>query len=242
MRVECRLLAAGVLMLSLDAQAHAQRGPSAAYPIDTASPAPPVMQFESRDRAAEVDVRIGADGHTISTMLVKRSGNGVYDERVRGFWKKQPFVPALDAGGRPIESTLQTRAIYSVKLPPGGEGLIGRRNGWRFRFEVLGSNPSERAERIARMTCQDLLWEYDFMHAIAPKAKLQHEQIFHVAFAMLIAERHLDIETRDSLIAEWDPLIGQTMDSCRAQPAAYFWKDAFAHVFDSAAPVGVNVR
>ena len=45
MRVGCWLFAAGLIVLSLDARA--QRGPSAAYPINTASPHPPIMQFEN---------------------------------------------------------------------------------------------------------------------------------------------------------------------------------------------------
>lgn len=240
MRVSCWLLVAGVAWLSFDA--HAQRGPSPARPIDTASPEPPVMQFERKDRAVEVEVRVGADGRTMSTRLLTRSGNGVYDERVRGFWKHQPFVPALDAGGHPVESTLRTRATYSVKLPPGADSLVNRHNGWRFRTQVLGTNPAALAARIERLSCADLLWEYDFMRGVAPRAKLQHEEIFHVAFAMFIAAKQLGTEARDSLIAQWDTLIGQTLDSCRAQPPAAFWQDAFAHTFQSAAPVGVNVQ
>jgi TonB C terminal len=239
MRISCRLLAVGV---SMTFAAYAQRGPSAAYPINTASPHPPIMQFERKDRTVEVEVRVAADGHVSSTKLLTRSGNGVYDERVRGFWKAQPFVPALDADGRPSASVLRTRAVYVVKLPPGADSLVNRRNGWRFRTEVVDANPAAMADRIGRMTCGDLLWEYEFMRGLAPRAKLQHEEIFHVAFAMLIAAKNLGTEPRDSLIAQWDTLIGQTLDSCRAQPEAQYWRDAFVHVFESAAPVGVNVR
>jgi len=227
-------------VLSFDARA--QRGPADAYPIHTASPHPPIMQFESRDRSVEVEVRVGADGRVRSTRLLTRSGNGVYDERVRGFWKAQPFVPALDADGHPVPSTLRTRAVFTVKLPPGADSLVNRHNGWRFRTEVIDANPAAMAARIERMSCHDLLWEYDFMHALAPRAKLQHEEIFHVAFAMLIAARNLGNEARDSLIAQWDTLVRQTVDSCRAQPAAQYWRDAFVHTFESAAPVGVNVQ
>jgi len=240
MRVRCWLLAAGAIWLSFDAQA--QRGPGGAYPIETASPKPPLMQFEPRDRTVDVEVHVGADGRTQSTKLLTRSGNGVYDERVRGFWKDQPFVPAIDADGRPVDSVLVMRATYTVKLPPGVDSLLNRHNGWRFRTAIVDSNPAAMATRIGRMSCRDLLWEYDFMRGLAPKAKLQHEEIFHVAFAMLIAAKHLGNEARDSLIAQWDTLVAQTLDSCRAQPDAQYWRDAFAHTFESATPVGVNVQ
>lgn len=240
MRVGGWLIAVGAMLSS--SGAHAERGPWHAYPINTASPHPPIMQFEKRDRTVEIEVRVGADGRAVSTKLVTRSGNGVYDERVRGFWKNQPFVPALDADGQPVASTVRTRAVYVVKLPPGADSLVNRHNGWRFRTEVLDADPVAMASRIEHMSCRDLLWEYDFMRGLAPKAKLQHEEIFHVAFAMLIAAKHLGSEARDSLIAQWDTLVGQTLDSCRAQPEAAYWREAFVHTFESAAPVGVNVQ
>ncbi|HTU67917.1 MAG TPA: TonB C-terminal domain-containing protein [Steroidobacteraceae bacterium] len=231
-----------VVALSFAAGAHAQRGPNAAYPINTASPPPPLMQFEQKDRETQVAVRVGADGRVISTKLVTRSGNGVYDERVRGFWKKQPFVPALDADGRPRESTVLTRATFLVKPAPVAAGLVYSSNGYHFRSEAIGKDPEAIAQRLRRMTCADVLWEYDFMRALAPKAKLVHEEIFHVSFAMYIADRALATDSRDALIAQWETLMGQVLDSCRAQPAAPYFADAFKHVFDSAAPVGVNVR
>jgi TonB C terminal len=200
------------------------------------------MQFETKNRTAEVEVQVSAEGHVISTKLVTRSGNGVYDERVRGFWKHQPFVPALDADGNPVASRLRARAYYLVKAPPNSAGLVNGANGWRFRTEIVGASPEQLAARIEHMTCRDLLWEYDFMQRLAPRAKLQHEAIFHVAFAMYVAARQLGGEARDSLIAQWDTLVGQTLDSCRARPEAAYWKEAFIHTFESAAPVGVNVR
>jgi hypothetical protein len=234
------LLAAGAWLIAADALA--QLGPSQAYPINTASPAPPLMNFDQKDRAVEVEVTVGADGHTIETKLVTRSGSGVYDERARGYWKDQPFVPAIDAEGRMHETTLRARNTYSFKAMHNGIESRKPGEGYHFTAEIIDRKADDVAVRIERMTCHDLLWEYDFMRGLAPKAKLQHEQLFHIAFAMLITAKRLDTEARDSLIAQWDPLIGQTLDSCRTQPAARYWQDVFVHVFDSATPVGVNVR
>jgi hypothetical protein len=240
MQAGLRLLVAAAAWTSLEA--HAQLGPSAAYPIEAASPPPPAMQFERKDRTVDVEVRVDADGHVLSTRLLTRSGNGVFDERVRGFWKHQPFVPALDANGQPVESTLHTRAVWTVRPPPGASRARRRRYGWRFRTEVLGSEPAAMISRIERMTCRDVLWEYDFMRRVAPRAKLENEEIFRVAFAMYIASKRIAGEARESLIAQSETLVDQTLDSCRLQPEAPYWRDAFAHTFESATPVGVNVR
>jgi len=240
MRIRSWLVSAAVTLMSMNAEA--QIGPGEAYPIYTASPDPPLMHFDQKDRQTEVEITVGADGHTIGTKLLKRSGSGVYDERVRGFWKDQPFVPAIDANGRPRQTTLIGRNTYSFKPMQRGIENRKRGEGSHFKAEILDQSPDVMANRIQRMTCHDMLWEYEFMRALAPRAKLRHEEIFHVAFAMLIAAKHLGNDARDALIAQWDPLIDQTLDSCRAQPGAQYWRDAFAHVFESAAPVGINVQ
>lgn len=224
------------------ANGSAQIGPTQAYPINTASPDPPLMHFDQKDRKTEVEIVVGPDGHTISTKLLIRSGSGVYDERVRGFWKDQPFVPAIDAEGHPRQTTLIGRNSYFFKPMQFGIENKQRGEGIHFKAEIVDQTPDVMASRIRRMRCRDMLWEYDFMRGLAPKAKLQHEEIFHVAFAMLIAAKQLGNDARDALIAQWDTLVGQTLDSCRAQPDAPYWRDAFVHTFQSATPVGVNVQ
>src|SRR3954470_5587982 len=94
--------AMGVMVCRIAA---AQVGPSQPYPILGAASKPPVMTLSQRDRTTVVDVTVGANGRTLTTKLVTRSGSGVFDERVRGFWKNQPFVPALDTSGRPQVAT-----------------------------------------------------------------------------------------------------------------------------------------
>lgn len=234
---------AGMIVFAVDARA--QVGPNLAYPIVAAAPKAPIMVIESKDRSIVLDVRVGADGRTISTRLVTHSDNGIFDERVRGFWKDQRFVPSLDAEGRPREATLRIESSFSSRDVPRKKTpeyqLLTQK--WKFDSTIEGRSPGDLAARIARMTCRDFLWEYEFMKQQSPKkAKLEHEELFHVSFAMLIAKRNLSGESRDALIRQWSTLIPQTVDSCRQQPDAMYWQEAFVHTFDSAAPVGVNVQ
>ena len=232
----------GALLMALDAQA--QLGPNLAYPIVAAAPKAPLMIIDSKDRSVTLDVSVGADGRTISTRLVTHSDNGIFDERVRGFWKDQRFVPTLDADGRPraamlrIESSFSSRDVPRRKSPE--YQLLTQK--WKFDSTIEGRSPSDMAARVARMTCRDFLWEYDFMKKQSPKrAKLEHEELFHVAFAMFISARQITDESRDALIKQWSTLIDQTLNSCRDQPEAMYWSSAFAHTFESATPVGVLV-
>jgi hypothetical protein len=203
------------------------------------------MVLDSKDRSVILDVRVGADGRTISTHLITHTDNGIFDERVRGFWKDQRFVPSMDEHGRPFEVTLRIESSFNTRNVPRGQApeyqLLSRK--WRFDSTIEGRSPGDLAARIAQMTCRDFLWEYDFMRGQSPKkAKLEHEELFHVSFAMLIAKLNLSGESRDALIRQWSVLIPQTVDSCREQLDAMYWKDAFVPTFQSAAPVGVNVE
>jgi hypothetical protein len=230
------------LLMALDARA--QLGPNLAYPIAAAAPKALGLIVDPRNRTVIVDVTVGADGRTMSTRLVTHTDNGVFDERVRGFWKDQRFVPTLDADGRPRVSVLRIESSFSSldvpsRKPPEYQ-LVAQK--WKFDSSIEGRSPGDMAARIARMTCRDFLWEYDFMKKQARKrAKLEHEELFHVAFAMFIAARQITNESRDALIRQWSPLIVQTVNSCRDQPDAMYWKSAFTHTFESATPVGVLV-
>jgi hypothetical protein len=164
---------------------------------------------------------------------------------VRGFWKDQRFVPSLDAQGRPQEATLRIESTFSTHEIPLRQmpeyQLMSQK--WRFGSSIEGRSPGDLAARIGRMTCRDFLWEYDFMKQQSPKkSKLEHEELFQVSFAMLIAKRNLPVESRDALLEQWSALIPQTVDSCRQQLDAKYWQDGFVPTFESAAPVGVNVQ
>jgi hypothetical protein len=224
-------------------EARAQLGPNLAYPIVAAAPKAPMID-DGKERSVTLDVVVGADGRTVSTRLVTHTDNGVFDERVRGFWKYQRFVPTLDADGRPRASVLRIESRFSARdLPPRKSPeyqLLTQK--WKFDSSIEGRSPGDMAARVARMTCRDFLWEYDFMKKQSPKrAKLEHEELFHVAFAMFISARQIANESRDALIEQWPTLIDQTVNSCRDQPDAMYWKSAFAHTFESATPVGVLV-
>ena len=76
-------------------------------------------------KSADVLMRVRLRREVDARCLARdsRSGNGVYDERVRGFWKDQPFVPAIDAAGRPQAATVLAQSDYSIKPMPIGTGF-----------------------------------------------------------------------------------------------------------------------
>jgi TonB family protein len=211
--------------------AEAQVGPTRARPINGATKALPMMLIDQKSRKVVLDVFVDAQGRVTGSRIVERSGNGVFDERMRGYWKDTKFMPALDRGGLAIDDTLRITNTYTVDE----KGSLTLRD-LRNRSDIEGNKGADDAARIERMHCRDLVWEYDFMKQRAPKATLAHESIFHVPFAMYLAAGRVNEAARDDLIREWAKLVENVLVECRAKPDATYWKDVFVPVFTRATP------
>jgi hypothetical protein len=209
----------------------AQVGPARAHPIIGASKALPTMFLDQKNRKVVLEVDVSADGRVSATRVVERSDNGIYDERMRGYWKSTPFMPALDAEGQPVAASIRITHIYTVKDHP-GHAPTDLRN----VSHIDDHQPGDNAARLGRMRCADLLWEFDFMKRRAPKATLDHEEIFTIAFAMFLAAGDISQSARDALIADWPKLVDRVLTGCRGKPDAAYWESVFVPVFERAMP------
>jgi hypothetical protein len=227
----CRRFAGAALLFVIATQSLAQVGPSRARLITGGSKPPQPMLIDQTPRKVTLDVTIGVDGRVTGTRLVERSGNGIFDERMRGYWKAQPFVPALDVEGQPREDTLRATNTFSVN-----EGKGPALKTLRNHSDIEGNKPADNIARMGLMRCRDFLWEFDFMRGMTPKANLLHEDLFHVPFAMFIAAGGVSETARDALIAEWDVLVVKTIAACRENPDAAYWKETFVPIFTRAMP------
>jgi hypothetical protein len=227
-----RIFFATVWLLMLAAPpAEAQVGPTRARPIHGASKPLPTMLFDQKDRKVVLDVDVDPTGRVVATRIVQRSDNGIFDERMRGYWKDTAFMPALDAEGRPAPDTLRITNTFTV-VDRGSLMLKSLRN----HSDIAGNRPADDAARIQRMRCADLIWEFDFMKSRVRKAALHHEEIFHVAFALFLAAGSVTESARAALIAEWPQLVERTVSQCRDRPEAAYWKEVFVPVFERAMP------
>jgi hypothetical protein len=223
------ILARILLLVMTAAPLQAQVGPARAHPIIGASKALPTMFLDQKDRKSVLEVDVSADGRVSATRVVERSDNGVYDERMRGYWKSTPFMPALDAGGKPVADTLRITHTYTVTKYPDHTPT-----NLRNVSHIDDNQPSDNAARLGRMRCADLLWEFDFMKRRAPRATLDHEEIFTVAFAMFLAAGNISQSVRDALIADWSNLVERVLSDCRGKPDAAYWEGVFVPVFERA--------
>jgi TonB family protein len=219
-----------VLLLAVSVTVQAQVGPARARPIRGATKTLPMMLIEQKPRKVVLAVFVDHEGKVSRTTIVESSGNGIFDERMRGYWKDAPFMPALNPNGQPTADTLRITNTFSVD-DRGLASLLKFRN----HSDVEGDQSAESAGRIERMRCRDLVWEHDFMQRRARRANLVHEDIFHVAFAMFLASG-VNESSRDALIDQWSGLVGQVLAGCREQPEALYWREVFVPIFSRAAP------
>jgi hypothetical protein len=218
------------LLLAASVTAQAQVGPARARLIHGATKKLPMMLIEQKPRKVVLDVQVDFEGRVTGTAVVESSGNGIFDERMRGYWKDTMFMPALDAEGRPAADTLRITNTFSAD----DQGSMSLKN-FRNHSDVERDQAGADAARIERMRCRDLLWEHDFMQTRAPSATMVHEDIFHVAFAMFLAGG-VNESARDALIGEWSTLVDLVLVSCRETPGALYWREVFVPVFSRAAP------
>ena len=219
-----------VILLATDLS-HAQTGPVRARPIQGATKKLPMMLIEQKPRRVVLRVSVDAEGHVTGTRIAESSGNGVFDERMRGYWKDTPFMPAIDAGGQPVADTLRITNVFEVE-----DRHSMSLKGFRNHSEIEGTPAAENAARFERMRCRDMIWEFDFMTRRAPKARFDHEETFHIPFAMFLAARSLKESARDALIQDWSSLVARTVNECRAKPDALYWKEVFVPLFVDAMP------
>jgi hypothetical protein len=220
-----------ICLCALAGSASAQVGPIRARLIHGATKKLPMMLIEQKPRKVVLDVFIDQDGRVTRTAIVAGSGNGVFDERMRGYWKDTAFMPAIDASGQPTADTLRITNTFSIDE----KGSLTLKD-FRNHSDIEGNSAVDNAAHVERMKCADMLWEFDFMKKRAPKATLEHEDIFHVAFAMYLAAATVNEAARDALIGEWPKLVPRVVETCRAKPEALYLKDVFVPAFTRAAP------
>ena len=105
-----------------------------------------MMLIEQKPRKVVLDVTVGAEGRVTRTRIVQPSGNGVFDERMRGYWKDALFMPALDAAGQPTPDTLRITNTFSVD----DRGSVSLRN-FSNHSDIEGNAAADDTERFERM-------------------------------------------------------------------------------------------
>lgn len=202
------------------ATAQAQVGPTPARAIIRPMPskAPSVQTFN-----AEADLIVSKKGRVDFVEIVSSSGDPAFDKE----WKKSledwRYVPAVDAAGEPAEShsrvTYKNNALSESPWAPDGAAAT----------PTLGE-----PERLARMTCNDFLWEYYIVSNALPRRLALLDSLLKTPLAMYTAEANPTQAQQTELRSRYDDLVDDAAKQCRDNPGTAFWSGIFKPMLQAA--------
>jgi TonB family protein len=182
----------------------AQMGPSTARYVSRNMPskAPAAQTF-----TAEADLTVHTDGEVGSIDIVTGSGDADFDKQWKKAMSNWQFVPAVDAGGVPVQSTV--RVVYK------NNGLL---------IGAPAGNAVTESERIGRMSCKDFDWEYRIVTGTLARRFALLDPLLKTPKIMLIAENNLAEPQLTLLNERYDETINGIAKHCRDNPTDAFWK------------------
>ena len=206
-----------ILGIGLAPAAHAQAGPLEPRLVIGGQPYPQFPANAAFDfLGATAELSVDVEGHVTDVKIVEGSGDEAFDEMVRAYYSKFRVIPALTADGQIVAGKTEVHFRIAIDSNPHAERLQG---------------PDAYAEaevrRIRHMDCGDFLWEYGRMQEIARGKSLDQEYMILTSFAMVQAAQRLTTAEIDRLRDKSSVILKKTVKSCRANPAASYFKDAY---------------
>jgi TonB family protein len=221
-RVALAILAALLLASPL----FAQTGPLEARFIQSAKTSPfPKLNWHGPDNVTIViELTVGTDGRASDARILESSGNKLDDEKVRQYFLKNRFVPAVDEAGTPIVSTVKSKYRRQSSRP-----------------DPASSGPSQtrvdnEVQRIERMKCKDFVWEYTFMKKAAHSRRLiLGEELFQTSLAMFISREHVTDAQIAALSHSVVPAMETSAQACGNKPNEAFFSSVFSPILKAVA-------
>jgi TonB family protein len=200
--------------------AQAQLGPTAARAIVRPMPskAPSAQTFN-----AEAELVVSRKGRIDSVEVITSSGDPAFDKAWRNTLEEWRFVPAIDAQGQPIES--RSRVTYK------NSGLSERPSS---ADGAAPPNVITESERLARMTCNDFLWEYYIVTNALPRRLALMDPLLKAPLVTYFAEANPNEAQQQALRSRYDQLVDDAAKLCRDNPESAFWTGVFKPVLDGA--------
>jgi TonB family protein len=211
--------------------AGAQTGPLEPRIVFVAMPTPLPKPAKNESLRVPVNLDIGADGRATKVELLGTSGNDKFDEKVRNYYARFRFIPALDDNGAPIPSTYKFIYKYQINeqdpppapptLPPPASATVGEPG-------VSNARVFDEVDRVTRMHCKDFLWEYDLMKEIAGARPLYNERMLRTSLAMFIVQMNVKGDELGTLNNAFSSGVREAVDECRKRPDAKYFLDVLS--------------
>jgi TonB family protein len=233
------LTALGVLMLAGWATAAcAQTGPLKPRMVMAAMPTPIPKPTTDVSMRVPLNLEVAADGRVSKVTLLGSSGNAQFDEKVRKYYSRFRFIPALDDNGTPQPGVFEFAYKYSINekddppLPP-MRAPADPNSATVSTSGVSTPKVFDEVDRIKRMRCKDFLWEYDLMKDIAGAKPVYNEQMLRTSLAMFIVHKSVKSGELNTINMAFSESVRDTANQCRKQPDARYFLDALVPALES---------
>jgi TonB family protein len=233
------LAAVGLLVLAGSASAaYAQTGPMKPRMVVAAMPMPIPKPTTDVSTRVPLNLEVAADGRVTKVTLLDSSGDAQFDEKVRKYYSKFRFIPALDENGTPTPDVFEFVYRYSInekddpplpptRAPPDPNSATVSKSG------VSTAKVFDEVDRIKRMRCKDFLWEYDLMKSIAGAKPLYNEHMLRTSLAMFIVHKSVKSDELNALSIVFSESVRDAVNQCRKQPDAKYFLDALAPALEN---------
>jgi hypothetical protein len=216
-----------ISLLSLPVVVLAQVGPSEPQIIAAASTAKINIGVRKLVGQMVATLRVGADGRVTEVLVTENTTESAFEPQLVKVLQSARFRPAIDATGRPIESSIEIKVELRAST-----GATPKPTAAKADPELTDK---EKA-RIRRMKCSDFVWEWEILRDEADDAAAT-EFMPRIAVAMYAAMRTEAGEYVDAKVWKASAkALKETADRCEDKPEAPFWDGVFKAVLDEAVP------
>jgi hypothetical protein len=237
-RLSFHLVLATTLGLCIE-PAQAQTGPLEPRMVLVAMPYPLPMSKTS-DAKLVLELSIDSHGKVTKVDEVTPSTDADFNERVRKYYSKVRFVPALADDGTPIDSKF--RFVFKSTLdekpenahlppmpghPPDSTGTLSG---------VANTKVFDEVERINRMRCKDFAWEYDLLKDIAGAKPVYDERMLKTVRAMYMVQEKVSGEQLGTLASQFPRAVRDATDECRKRSDDKFFQAVFVPAMKARMP------
>ncbi len=180
-----------------------------------------------------LSMEISADGRVTSVAILESSGDAKFDEKVKKYYSRFRFVPALNDDGTPTPGVFRFAYKYDVDdktdLPHTPTRAPENPNSAMVGRPGIGqAKVFDEVDRISRMRCKDFLWEYDLMKGIAGAKPIYDERMLRTSLAMFIVHKSVKGDEINIINMAFSESVRDAVNECRKQPDAKYFLDSLA--------------
>ncbi|MEO8017303.1 MAG: hypothetical protein ABI769_05790 [Pseudomonadota bacterium] len=179
----------------------------------------------AEDYSISVDVYVTANGSVSSAVVSTSSGNVAADGVAASYMRERKFLPALDAGSKPVDSVVKV----NVNMFKRGAKKVVR---------VTLKPPPVDGEtlRVRKLMCADFLWEVNRIKSEAGIKDFSMEVMPFMSAHMYVAQKNLPSELEEKFWDQWPSTLKKVIARCEKDELKFYFTEVLVPALDGTMP------